>query len=59
MLESRNVALGQNRLRILPFKIMYAFYLSCPSPTFALQHGGFVPYEWLAAKGPSENSVAF
>ena len=26
-------------------------YLSCPSATFALQHGGFVPREWLAAKG--------
>ena len=26
------------------------FYLSCPSATFALQRGGFVPREWLAAK---------
>ena len=25
--------------------------LSCPSATFALQHGGFVPREWLAVKG--------
>ena len=25
--------------------------LSCPSATFALQRGGFVPREWLAAKG--------
>ena len=25
--------------------------LSYPSATFALQHGGFVPREWLAAKG--------
>ena len=25
--------------------------LSCPSATFAIQHGGFVPREWLAAKG--------
>ena len=25
--------------------------LSSPSATFALQHGGFVPREWLAAKG--------
>ena len=24
--------------------------LSCPSATFALQHGSFVPREWLAAK---------
>ena len=30
---------------------MYAFCLFCPSSTFALQHGGFVPREWLAAKG--------
>ena len=27
--------------------------LSCLSATFALQHGGFVPREWLAAKGLS------
>ena len=26
--------------------------LSCPSATFALQHGGFVLREWQAAKGP-------
>ena len=25
--------------------------LSCPSATFAHQHGGFVSREWLAAKG--------
>ena len=25
--------------------------LSCPGATFALQRGGFVPREWLAAKG--------
>ena len=30
---------------------MYVFCLSCPSATFALQRGGFVPREWLAAKG--------
>ena len=46
-----NVALGQDRQRKLPFRIMYAFYLSCPSATFALQDGGCVPCEWLAAKG--------
>ena len=27
--------------------------LSCPRTTFALQHGGFVPRKWLAAKGLS------
>ena len=45
------VALGQDKQRKLPFKIMYVFCLSCPSATFALQPGGFVPREWLAAKG--------
>ena len=30
---------------------MYAFFLSCPSATFAYQYGGFVPREWLPAKG--------
>ena len=30
---------------------MYVFCLSCPSATFALQRGGFVPREWLPAKG--------
>ena len=25
--------------------------LSCPSATFASQHGDFVPREWQAAKG--------
>ena len=30
--------------------------LSYPSATFALQHGGFVPREWLAAKGPQPRS---
>ena len=44
-------ALEQVKQRKLPFKIMHAFCLSCPSPTFALQYGGFVPREWLAAKG--------
>ena len=29
---------------------MYVFCLSCPSATLALQHGSFVPREWLAAK---------
>ena len=44
--------LEQDKQRKLPFtKIMYAFYLSCLSATFALQHGGFVPREWLATKG--------
>ena len=43
------VALGQDKQRKLPFQIMYVFCLSCPSATFVLQRGGFVPHEWLAA----------
>ena len=45
------VELGQDKQRKLPFRIMYVFHLSCPIATFALQRGGFVPREWLAAKG--------
>ena len=45
------VALGQDKQRKLPIKIMYVFCLSCPSATLALQHGGFVPREWKAGKG--------
>ena len=45
------VALGLDKQRKLPFKIMYLFCLSCPSATFAVQRCGFVPREWLAAKG--------
>ena len=26
-------------------------FLSCPSSSLALKHGGFVPFEWLVAKG--------
>ena len=37
----------KKKQRKLPFKIMYAFCLSYPSATFALQYGGFVPREWL------------
>ena len=45
------VALGQDKQRKLPFKIMFAICWSCPSATFASQHGGFVPREWQATKG--------
>ena len=45
------VTLGQDKQRKLPFKIMYAFCWSCPSATFASQHGGFVPHVCQAAKG--------
>ena len=40
------VALGLDKQRKLPFKIMYVFCLSCPSATFALQHGGTT---WMAS----------
>ena len=50
VVQKGKVALGQDKKRNLPFKIMYVFCLSCPSATFALHHGGFVPREWLAAK---------
>ena len=43
----RKVALGQDKERKLPFKIISAFCWSCPSGTF----GSFVPREWQAAKG--------
>ena len=48
----QKVVLGRDKQRKLPFKSMYAFCLSCPSATFALQLGGFVPRDhgWLAAK---------
>ena len=45
------VVLGQDKQRKLPFRICMPFFLSCPSATFALQYGGFVSREWLAAKG--------
>ena len=43
--------LGQDKQRKLPVQIMYVLCLSCPSATFALQRGGFVPRKSLAAKG--------
>ena len=45
------VALGQDKQRKLQFRIMYVPCLSCLSAAFALQRGGFVLREWLAAKG--------
>lgn len=37
------VALGHDKQRKLRFKILYVFCFSCPSATYALQQGGFVP----------------
>ena len=45
------VALGPDKQSELPFKIMFVSCLSCSSATFVLQHGAFVPREWLATKG--------
>ena len=42
---------GTGQTKEIPFKIMCAFCWSCPSATFASQHGDFVPREWQAAKG--------
>ena len=39
------VALEQDKQRKFPSKIMYAFCWSCPTATFASQHGGFLPRE--------------
>ena len=52
------VSLGQDKQRKLPFKIMYVFCLSCPNATLALQRGGFVPHEWLAAKALFSRNLA-
>ena len=45
------VALGQDKQKTYIIWNGNFLCLSCPSATFALQHGGFVPREWLAAKG--------
>ena len=45
-----HVALGQDKQKA--DIILYGNFLclSSPSATFALQHGGFVPHEWLAKR---------
>ena len=45
--------MGQDKQRKLSFKINVCllFVFNCLSATFALQHGGFAPREWLATKG--------
>ena len=45
------VALGQDKQKTYIILNGNFLCLSCPSATFALQHGGCVPREWLAAKG--------
>ena len=44
------VALGQDKQKTYIILNGNFLCLSCPGATFALQHGGFVPREWLAAK---------
>ena len=48
-----NVALGQDKQRKLPLKIMHAICWFCPKATFASQCAGFVPRGWKPAKGQS------
>ena len=45
------VALGQDKQKTYIIWNSNFLCLSCPSATFALQHGSFEPREWLAAKG--------
>ena len=45
------VALGQDKQKTYIILIGNFLCLSCPSATFAPQHGSFVPGEWLAANG--------
>ena len=45
------VALGQEKQRKLPFKIVHAFCWSCPSATIASQYASLVLREWKPAKG--------
>ena len=42
---------GRSETRQTKSSLQTFLCLFCPSATFALQHGGFVPREWLAAKG--------
>ena len=44
------VALRQNKQKTYIILNGNFLCLSCPSATFALQHAGFVPREWLAAR---------
>ena len=45
------VALGQDQQKAYIILNGNFLCLSCPSATFASQHGGFVPREWKAGKG--------
>ena len=45
------VALGQDKQKAYIILNSNFLCLSCPSATFALQHGPFLRREWLVAKG--------
>ena len=45
------VALKQDKQKTYIILNGKFLFLSCPSVTSSLQHGSFVPREWLAAKG--------
>ena len=49
--EHWRVALGQDKQKAYIIVNSNYLWLSFPSVTFALQHGGFLLREWLAAKG--------
>ena len=49
--QAAKVALGQDQQKAHIILNGNFLCLSCPSATFASQHGGFVPREWQAAKG--------
>ena len=51
------VAVGQDKQKTYIIWNGNFLCLSCPSATFALQHGSFVPREWLAAKAYSYTSL--
>ena len=45
------MAMGQDKQKTYIILKGNFLCLSCPSATFVLQHGSFVPRQWLAAKG--------
>ena len=53
------VTLGQDKQKAYIILNGNFIGLSCPSATFALQHGGLIPREWLAAKGLLTAKILF
>ena len=56
MVQNRRAGEQKSHLDETNKENYHVFCLSCPSATFALQRGGFVPREWLAAKGLFDSS---